>query len=173
MPSPPGPLLICRVGDDRIALPSADVREVIPLLPVWRPPTLPRPLAGFINVRGEILPVLSPAALFEWPQASEPTDLFSHFVRLRGDAGDDGGAALCLLVDRVEDFVTPPAAAVRPVRDSATHNGTVAAEVVLEDGIVHLLSLERLLDEGERARIAALTEEAARRAAEWATGTPA
>ena len=162
----PDPLLLFRAGDHRLALPVRDVREVLPLLPITRPPTLPRPLAGFVDVRGETLPVLAPALLFDEGGMLGTLDLFSHLIRPHGPAA----TTPCLLVDRVEDMVVPEADAVRPVEPDASHNGAILAEVSLPDGPAHLLSLARLLSEAERARLATLSAQAQARAADWAVG---
>ncbi|MFV1919250.1 chemotaxis protein CheW [Sphingomonas sp. MJ1 (PH-R8)] len=162
----PDPLLLFRAGDHRLALPARDVREVLPLLPIARPPTLPRPLAGFVDVRGETLPVLAPALLFDGGTALGTLDLFSHLIRPHGPAA----TMPCLLVDRVEDMVTPDADAIRPVEAEASHNGAILAEVTLPDGPAHLLSLARLLSEAERERLAALAAQAEARAADWTIG---
>lgn len=160
----PDPLLLFRAGDHRLALPARDVREVLPLLPIARPPTLPRPLAGFVDVRGETLPVLAPALLFDGGAALGTLDLFAHLIRPRGDA------APCLLVDRVEDMISPDPQAIRPVDADASHNGAILAELALDDGPAHLLSLAKLLSEAERDRLAALTVQADARVADWAIG---
>jgi purine-binding chemotaxis protein CheW len=162
----PDPLLLFRAGDHRLALPARDVREVLPLLPIARPPTLPRPLAGFVEVRGETLPVLAPALLFDGGGTLGTLDLFAHLIRPHGPTA----TTPCLLVDRVEDVVVPDADAVRPVDPEASHNGAILAEVTLPDGTAHLLSLARLLDEAERERLAALSAQAQARAAEWTIG---
>lgn len=162
----PDPLLLFRAGDHRLAVSARTVREVLPLLPIARPPTLPRPLAGFVDVRGETLPVLSPALLFDGGIALGTLDLFSHLIRPHGPAA----TMPCLLVDRVEDMIAPEPEAIRPVEPEASHNGAILAEIVLPDGTAHLLSLDRLLGEAERERLAALAALAEMRAADWANG---
>jgi purine-binding chemotaxis protein CheW len=157
-------LLICRVGKHLFAIDAAAIREVLPLLPLWRPPTLPPPFVGFVRSEGEVLPVLSPGVLFGEMPSPGRVDLFAHLVRPHGA----GARTPCLLVDRCEDIVSAEDILLRPVRPDASYNGVVSAEAVLSSGVAHLLSLDRLLDESERARMAALTEEARRRAHEWA-----
>lgn len=164
MPAPASePLLILHVGDHRLALPASDVREVLPLLPIARPPTMPRPLVGFVDVRGETLPVLAPLLLFDPTAMLGTLDLFAHLVRTHGPTLERP----CLLVDRVEAMVTPQPGALRPIAAEASYNGAILGELALEDGSAHLLSIEQLLSEGERQRVAALTEQAALRAADW------
>ena len=164
MPALPASVLICRVGDMRVAIDAGRVREILPLLPVWRPPGVPRPLAGFVAIRGETLPVLSLAALNDPEAVADEVEVTAHIVR----PADAGPGTPCLLVDRVEDRVEPGEEAVGPVADTMSFNGTIIAEIALAGGVAHLISLDRLLTEGERARLAALTDEAQRRAAEWA-----
>jgi purine-binding chemotaxis protein CheW len=159
-----GALLICRVGSVRLAIDSSLVRELLPMLPLWRPPTLPAPLAGFVSVRGEILPVLAPAILLGQSEALGTVEGFSHIIRPH----DASAARPCLLVDRVEDLVRPGTYTVAEVAPEASLNGTIIAELGLEDGIAHLISLDALLDKAERAQLAALTEAARRRAGQWA-----
>lgn len=160
-----GALLVCRVGTLRLAIESRLVRELLPMLPLWRPPTLPAPLAGFVSVRGEILPVLAPAILLGQADALGIVEGFSHIVRPQ----DASAARPCLLVDRVEDLVRPGAYTAAEVAPEASLNGTIIAELQLADGIAHLISLDALLDNAERAQLAALTETARLRAVQWAT----
>ncbi len=165
MPGPvPVKLIVCRAGAHRIALAMDGVREVLPLLPINRPPALPRPLLGFIDVRGETLSLVSPALVLDDGQATDAIDIDAHILRL-ADA-----ALPCLLVDRVEDVATVAADDVRPLSPGSSPNDAFTAEVMLADGVAHLLATDRLLDDAERMRLADLTTVARRRAAEWAAG---
>lgn len=162
-------LLICRVGAERYAIEGSRIAEVMPLLPLWRPPTLPIPLAGFVRVRGEALPVLALRVLLGGAGEPGPIDIFAHLLRPHGA----GGTAPCLLVDRCEDIVPAATARMAEVDPAASRDGVALAQVELADGgVAHLLSLERLLDEAERARIDTLTREASRRAALWEPAPP-
>lgn len=164
MADTPSTLLLLTIGDAQIAIDAAGVRDVLPLLPLWRPPTLPRPLAGFVAVGDAVLPVLDPAALFGQPPR-DTLGLFAHLVRPHGAGADRP----CLLVDRVEDVVAVAPDQIAPVDAGQSRHGAMLAEVTLAGGaIAHLVSLDRLLAEGERARVAALAEDAERRRAEWA-----
>ncbi|WP_076072544.1 chemotaxis protein CheW [Sphingomonas montana] len=152
-------MLICDVGPVRFALVLSDVVEILPIVPLWRPPTMPRPLVGFVMVRGETVAVLSPALLFDGDAAMPDTiDLSAHLVRVRG------GAAL--LVDRADAIVTDPV--VRAVTPDLSYRGCVTGMVDAGGGDAHVLSVPQLLADGAAARIAALTAEAARRGREWA-----
>ena len=153
-------LLICVVGGRRIALGADAVVEILPLVPMWRPPTLPRPMLGFVTVRGAAVAVVAPALLFDGAATIATVGLYAHLVRVH-----DG---YCLLVDRAEDMVSVAADAVRAVDAGASFGGMVTGVVSVAEGEAHVVALDRMLAEGERMRIAALTADAARRADEWA-----
>nr|WP_305123514.1 chemotaxis protein CheW [Roseomonas sp. GC11] len=163
--------MLFRLGSRRCALPRASVREVLPLPRLWRPPGLPRPLAGFLNLGGEALPVLDLARLFALESAALADEaLYRHILLLPGGAGLGGaglGGALGLLVDRVLDLARIPAARLRPVPPEASLNGCAVAEIETPEGFLHLLDPGRILLAQEAAALAALREGAAARLAEW------
>lgn len=148
--------LILRIGDTRLALPMAAVREVLPLLPIDAPPGLPRPLLGFVTLQGQPVPVLAPRLLLDPQQQAGRIDLSAHLVRLRDD--------ICLLVDRAEDVATGD---VGPLDAGHSLNDAITGELALPDGMVHVVAPDRLLLDGERAMLAELTAAAAERRAQW------
>lgn len=155
-------VLTCRIGARRIAIPARDVLQILPLLPIARPPTLPVPLLGFVTVAGAPVAVLDPVPLFEGAGRSA-LGLYSHLVRLAGAVGVE----LCLAVDRAEDFARIDEARLRPVPPDRSLNGCAVALAGDEDAPVHLVEVARLLDAEERARLAALGAQAAARKALW------
>ncbi len=158
------PLLICRVAAGKLAIPAGAVAAVLPVLPLWRPPTLPRPVAGFAAIMGATVAVLHPDMLFD-PEAELPAiDLYAHFVRLRGVAAQD----VCLLVSRAEEMVTPMDEDIRRLASNSAHNGCVVAEVRLGDEVAHMIAVDRLLDQSEQVKLESLTRLAERRAGIWA-----
>lgn len=158
----PATLLVFRIGGGRFAIDAGRVSDILPMLPLWRPPSLPAPLAGFASIAGAVVPVLDPAALFGARRRAS-AGLFAHIVRPHGA----GARMPCLLVDRVEDIQSTTGLDIGPVAPDHSQGGAVIGEVSLADGIAHLLSLDRLLADAERARIADLTDDARRRAADW------
>ena len=56
-------MLACRVGAETVALPAALVAEVLRPRPLTRVPQAPAALLGVMNLRGQVLPVLSLARL--------------------------------------------------------------------------------------------------------------
>ncbi|KQN91441.1 hypothetical protein ASE90_01080 [Sphingomonas sp. Leaf67] len=149
--------LILRIGDTRLALPMTAVREVLPVLPIDAPPGLPAPVLGFVLLQGAPVPVVAPLMLLDPMASVGAIGLFSHLVRLRGDGP-------CLLVDRAEDVVRGD---VAPVDPEKSLNAAIVGELPLGDEVAHVIAVDRLLLDSERATLAALTVAAAARADQW------
>jgi purine-binding chemotaxis protein CheW len=66
------PVLVFRVGGERYAIAIDQVSEVVPLQTLTPVPGLPKRIAGIINVRTEIRPVLSLRALLGMESDSKP-----------------------------------------------------------------------------------------------------
>lgn len=147
-------LLIFRLGGEECAFPVKSVREVVPMVQLVRPPGLPALLEGFLNLRGEAVPVVRLRRLFGLPEGA--LGLYTPVVILKE-------GPLALLVDEVSGVLSASEEAGLPVQEGNTFNDCVEAEVVLNGRTVHLLSTDRLLLEQERRRIAELQVEAQRR----------
>lgn len=147
------------------------VRELLPLPRLWRPPALPRPVAGFFNLGGKAVPVLRLDRLFglEEHPADQEAALYRHLILVQGSVQvQDKAEPLALLVDRVLDMAHMDAGRLSPVSENATLNGCVEAEITIDDRLVHLLSLERLLFVEEKQALAELGRRAQSRLGEWA-----
>ncbi|WP_338661404.1 chemotaxis protein CheW [Pararoseomonas sp. SCSIO 73927] len=169
----PGALVLFSAGGALLALPQAAVRALLPLPRLDSPPGLPGPLAGFLNLGGAAVPVVSLAALLGLP-AGEPHP-YRHLILLT--AAGPGGAVepsldgpVALLVDRAAD-VLPAGLPLRPVEEGTSLGGVVAGAVELPaaagGGTAHLLAPERLLMAREAAILGALTGQAQDRLARW------
>lgn len=153
--------LLLDVAGFACALPRAEVREILPLPNLHRPPAGTNLLAGFLNLGGAPLPVIDLARLLglrDALAADAIRDPYRHLV-----VAADGTAAF--LVDRVADLIPVDAGAIRPVAGDETLNGCVAAEIAQGERLVHALSIARLLTQAERERLAVLTRAAGERLA--------
>ncbi len=160
-------IIIFDVCGTACALHRSAVREFLPLPRLWRPPALPRPVAGFFNLGGEAIPVLRLDVLFglERGEADREADLYRHLI-LIGAGGTPGLSAL--LVDRVLDVATVDASQLSAVQQAETLNGCVEAEVAWSGRLVHLLSADRILLAEEKQALAELGRHAQNRLNEWA-----
>ena len=155
------------VGGIACALRRDHIRELLPLPRLWRPPALPRPVAGFFNLAGAAVPVVRLDVLFglERAPAASGAELYRHLILLDG-LSPSGPAAL--LVDRVLDVAESHEAQLSPVRPENSLNGCVEAEIDHQGRLVHLLSLERILFAEEQQALAELGRHAQTRLSEWA-----
>lgn len=151
--------LLLDVAGVPCALARTSVREVLPLPDLHAPPAAGGPLVGFLNLGGVPVPVVDLARLLGLPaREGAETEDDRHIVL-------DAEATTAFLVDRAEDLVVVPDAAIRPVSEARTLNGCVAAEIVRGDGLVHVLDRARLLTVEERQRLDGFTRAAAERLA--------
>jgi chemotaxis signal transduction protein len=91
-------VVLVELGDHRLAVPAARVREVAQAAAVTPVPTAPPPVAGLTQVRGQILPVLDLTG--PTPRAVRPLDPLL-IVEL-------GAARAALRVDRVIGVAAQP-----------------------------------------------------------------
>jgi purine-binding chemotaxis protein CheW len=162
-------ILLFEVGGVGCALRRNEVRELLPVPQLWRPPALPKPVAGFFNLGGQAVPVITLSVLFglEMPLGTKEAEAYRHLMLI--DRLSGGGPA-ALLVDRVLDLVAVPDSRLSPVPASETLNGCIEAEIEHDGALVHLLSLERILLAEERQSLAELSSKAQDRLGEWTAG---
>ncbi|MHA3842174.1 chemotaxis protein CheW [Sphingomonas aestuarii] len=160
---------ICSVADHKLAIAADAVSTVLPMLPLWRAPTLPAAVVGFAEIRGGVLPVIATAVVLGWREAIGAVDGFSHILCL----SEPSATWPCLLIDRVEERRAVDPDAIAPVDPVNSLNGVVTAEIALDDGVAHVIDLDRLLDSFERERLEQMTEMARARADHWAEPTSA
>ncbi|WP_395670263.1 chemotaxis protein CheW [Phenylobacterium sp.] len=147
MSAPAARYVLFQSSGQELAISAAGVRDVLPTAPLDRPPGSPTALAGFMNVGGRPLAVISLSALFGGAEAGD--SLYHHVLRL---ALADGGPAIGLLVERVTD-VDATAHGVAPLDAAQSVNGAVIGNLTVDDRLVPLLDWGRLLLMEERARI--------------------
>ncbi|MGO4524577.1 chemotaxis protein CheW [Microvirga sp. 2MCAF35] len=160
-------IIVFDVCGTACALHRNAAREFLPLPHLWRPPALPRPVAGFFNLGGHAVPVLRLDVLFGLERTDEGAEanLYRHLILI--DRLNASGTT-ALLVDRVLDVVGVVPSQISPVSREGTLNGCVEAEVTWDERLVHLLSVERILLTEEQQALAELGRKAQSRLSEWA-----
>lgn len=159
----------CTVADRNVGIAADAVAVILPILPLWRSPTLPDAVAGFIELRGRFLPVLATAVVLGLENRILVAHGFSHIICPTGVSA----SRPCLLVDRVDERRSVDGAAIGVVDAANSLNGLVTGEIATDDGVAHVIELDRLLDRFERERLGQITEMAQHRAARWAERAPA
>ena len=127
------------VGGQLFGLDIMAIREIRAWTPVTRLPQVPHYVAGVVNLRGTVLPVVDLAARLGW-QATEATPRHAIIVTQLGQQ------ARGLIVDSVSDIVTIAAEALQ-APPPASQLGIVPfieGLAAIDDRMVTILDLDRL-----------------------------
>lgn len=135
-------VLLVRVGDERVALPLAAVREVVDAPEIFAVPMAPEALCGQLALRGQHMPVLNLARLLGLPR--EATDVPVALVLTEG--------GLALAVDDALDALELPLDAMRPAPSGGQQREAVRALVQLGTMVALLVDVTALT----RAAVASL-----------------
>lgn len=151
-------LLVFHLAGERAAIPLEHVQRIAPMAQLARPPGLPAPLEGFLNLAGAAVPVLRLDRLLGLPEHGP--GLYSMLIVLKDDR-------TALLVDRVSEIVSVPESALLPVGTDHSFNACAEAAVSVRGEVVHLLSPTRILLEKERASLSEFQAVAQQRLQDW------
>lgn len=161
MSKPSDRFVLFFAGGSRWAIPAQRVAEVLPTTELERPPGSPGVLAGFMNLGGRAMAVISVARLFDAEPAGTD-DLYHHVLRL---AVPDDEAPIGLLVERVTD-VDAKGEGMAPLDAAQSVNGAVVGNLLVGSELAPLLDWGRLLLVEEERRIRDLAAAAQARLAE-------
>jgi purine-binding chemotaxis protein CheW len=136
-------ILIFEVEGRRYGLPSAAVKEIVPMVSVVPLPEAQAKVEGVINVRGNVVPVLNARSCFGLP-ARAPLLTDHLIVALAGDR------LVALRVDRALDLVRVDGANIEESRSlfSGAQNGARVAKLPNDLVLVH--DLATFLAKGEK-----------------------
>lgn len=160
-------LVVFSLGEALEALPLESVEKIVPMADLARPPGMPTPLEGILNLAGAAVPVVRLDRLLQLPERR--TGLYSMLVLLKGDHPDSNVA---MLVDRVIEILHVPNDAVLPVNASDSFNACVESTVNFGTHVVHVLSPARILLEREQESLSAFQTIERRRLDDWKAGMP-
>ena len=125
------------------ALAREQVRRVLPLPALDRPPGRPSVIEGVLDLAGAAIPVLRLDRLLGLPES--PLDPYRHLILLQ-----QSRPRLALLVDRVTEVSRLPEERWAALDDGETFNGCVIAATTIEGLPINLLDAGRLLVERVR-----------------------
>lgn len=127
------------VGGQVFGLDIMAIREIRAWTQATRLPRVPHYVAGVVNLRGTVLPVIDLAARLGW-RATEATPRHAIIVTQLGDQ------ARGLIVDSVSDIVTVPSDALQP--PPATSDDSIVPFIeglaAIDERMVMVLNLESL-----------------------------
>jgi len=132
-------LITFEVAGQLFGLDIMAIREIRAWTPATRLPQASHYVAGVVNLRGTVLPVIDLAARLGWP-ATEPTPRHAIIVVKLG------GQTLGLIVESVSDIVALPENALQPPPNTGKDDVApfLHGLAALEERMVMVLDLERL-----------------------------
>jgi purine-binding chemotaxis protein CheW len=144
-------LITFEVADQLFGIDIMAIREIRAWSPTARLPRVPAYVAGVVNLRGTVLPVVDLAARLGW-ESTEATP--RHAIIVTQFAGQARG----LIVDSVSDIVTVPGESLQPPPSMAQDGVMPFLEGLsaIDDRMVMVLNLAALnADSDEIPAIAA------------------
>lgn len=144
------------VGGEKFACDMREVREIIHPPRLIRPAGSPAILDGFADIGGNLVAILRLDRLLEVDYRTPL--LYRHILCLK-----DGLAHIGLLTDRAERMLVVSDADRRPVSGEPSFGAGIAGALETPEGLVHEISLARILSQAERQFVADLVEAEERR----------
>jgi purine-binding chemotaxis protein CheW len=139
--------VVFAIEGQRHAIDLGRVLRVLPAVEITPLPGAPEVVAGTVNVHGAVVPAVSMRARLGLPP--RPIDLADHFLLVTTALG-----SLLLITDAVRDVVPLPPQLVKPA--AAATREFIAAVVRVENGVLLIDDVDRLLTPGEAARLEAV-----------------
>ncbi|HQS69295.1 MAG: chemotaxis protein CheW [Novosphingobium sp. 28-62-57] len=132
-------LIAFEAGGQLFGLDIMAVREIRAWTPVTPLPQVPHYVAGVVNLRGAVLPVIDLAARLGWPPTQTTPRHAIIVIQL-------GTQTMGLIVDSVSDIVALPADALQPPPSTGQDDVVQFLQglAALSDRMVMVLDLSRL-----------------------------
>ena len=143
--------ILFSIGQDRYALDSSHVAEVVPRVELWQVPRAPAYVAGVFRYRRQLVPVLDLCQLMHGQPC--PVRLSTRILLVHYPGPDSTSPILGLMVERVTDTLTSHDVTFAPsgiTADDAPYLGDVATD---EHGMIHRLRVESLVPEPMRVAL--------------------
>jgi purine-binding chemotaxis protein CheW len=141
-----GKYLTFSLGEEHYGLEILRVQEIVGLLPVTRVPRLPAMVAGVVNLRGRVIPVVDLRLAFGMQRSA--MDERSCIVVVSVQRGSDASTVMGVLVDEVSDVVDLVDNDIEETPEFGTAVDTSFIKGVgrLEGRVVLLLDIDRVLN---------------------------
>ncbi len=141
-------LVTFKLAGQKYAVNILKVQEINNMKEITSIPNAPSYLEGAVNLRGKVIPVLNLRKKFGF--AEKAADELSKIVIM-----DVRGVIMGLMVDAVSDVLRIPRDLVEPPPPVSSNVSTefISSIAKLEEGLVILLDMDRLLDEEEHRAV--------------------
>lgn len=141
-------LVSFRLGTQRYAVDILKVQEIDNMKEITHIPNAPPYLAGAINLRGKVIPVLSLRSKFGMEKKGDNENGKIVIIDIKG-------VVMGIIVDSVSDVLRIPTNMIEPPPQvsSRLHPGLIRGIAKLHEGLVLILDMDKLLDAGEQNAI--------------------
>lgn len=145
-------LVVFNLGDEAFGVDIAQVREIIKMAEITRMPNAPEFVEGIINLRGQITTImdLRKRLCMKLAEANEQTRIIIV---------EASGSTLGMIVDSVSEVLRISGDDIDPPSAASTHAEYIQGVGKLEDRLLILLDLNKVLSEEEIVQIERLKEE--------------
>lgn len=142
-------LVSFNIGEEEFGVDILQVQEIIRMLEVTRVPNAPEYIDGVINLRGKVIPIIDLRRRFGMPRKGHDKNTRIVVVEL-------GGQVVGFVVDAVSEVLRIPRSVTEPPPSfvGGVREEYITAVGKLEDRLLILLDLEKILMEEERHDIA-------------------
>lgn len=149
-------LVTFTLGGEEYAVDILKVQEINRMKEITRVPNAPYYVEGVINLRGKVIPVVSLRKFFGLP---EEEDRLKQKIMIM----DIQGVTMGLIVDTVSEVLRISSSIVEPppAMTSSVSSEFISGIVKLEDRLIILLDMDRLIGKEETASMIGMTEKAA------------
>lgn len=155
-----GKYLTFGLADEHYAIEILRVQEIVGLLPVTRVPRLPACIAGVVNLRGRIIPVVDLRLAFGLQPAA--TTERSCIIVVTAQTSSRRTTVMGALVDGVSDVIALASDAIEPAPDFGPNidlafvNGVGRAD----DRVVLMLDIDKVLSDSQMSDVESVSRSA-------------
>jgi purine-binding chemotaxis protein CheW len=138
-------VVVFKLGEEKYGVPIESVREIIPPSDITPVPGAPSFFEGILNVRGELVSVISMRRFVGMEDFGE--DVPGKILIISATDGTVQG----LLTDEVSSIVDIPSEGIQPLDDSADQlgfsKGLLKGVAETSEGLVVIVDVEKMLTE--------------------------
>ena len=136
-----------RLGEETYGVAVARIREIIQHQPITSVPQMPFHVRGVLNLRGKVIPVVDMRLKFALGDGSVTER--TCIIVVQYDCPERGQILAGLIVDAVDEVRSIPSTEIeeRPALGTSVDNECILGLTKIEDEVVTLLNIERILTE--------------------------
>ena len=138
-----GPFLIFQSSGLDCAFALKAVHEVVPMAALFAPPGMPSGITGFLDLRGQAIPILRLDLLFDLPEQRPGRHTPIILLRVAGNL-------IGILAESIRQIASPLADSWLPRDAKSIFHECAVATFVIDERLTHLLAADGILLEHER-----------------------